>query len=152
MAANNLHVNATDMIEVTNYVEDRYKGLKPKFRKRALKLVPYVVHHANDKGIDPLLIAVLVSCESNWNINAIGGVGEKGLMQVHGMAAKGFDLSTPDGQLDAGTTHFRRALDKCGNIHDAIVAYATGSCEGNFPKANMRIWLYRNAVKKFRRK
>jgi soluble lytic murein transglycosylase-like protein len=139
-------------IEITEYLEDRYKGLKPKFKRRALKLVPLVVEYSEKYNLDPLLVSILISSESNWNVDSIGSIGERGLMQVHGIAARGHDLTKPEGQLAAGTAHFRRALDQCqGDLKKAFTAYATGSCDKNFLKAQRRMRLYKNAIKKFRR-
>jgi soluble lytic murein transglycosylase-like protein len=118
---------------------------------KALKLIPLVVEHSNQYKIDPLLTAVIIACESSWLPKSNGGVGEKGLMQVHGVAAKGFDLTKPSGQIEAGVKHFRRALDKCDqDLSKAFKAYATGKCNGNYdPKRRVR--LYQEAVKRHRR-
>jgi hypothetical protein len=79
--------------------------------------------------IDPALLAVISYLESSWMPGAVGGIGERGVMQVHGAAADGCDLSTRRGQLDCGAAWLRRSYDACGSWPGALTMYATGACK-----------------------
>lgn len=84
---------------------------------------------ARAHGVPPLLLTVMVKRESSFSTEAIGeSRGEIGLLQVHGLAARGCDLTTPEGQLSCGARWLRKAYDKCGDWNGAITAYAAGYC------------------------
>jgi hypothetical protein len=79
--------------------------------------------------VPPLLLTVMAKRESSFATDAIGqSRGEVGLLQVHGLAARGCDLSTAEGQLACGARWLRLAYDKCGTWESAITAYAAGYC------------------------
>jgi hypothetical protein len=79
--------------------------------------------------VPPLLLTVMAKRESSFATDAIGeSRGEVGLLQVHGLAARGCDLSTGEGQLACGARWLRLAYDKCGTWESAITAYAAGYC------------------------
>ena len=78
--------------------------------------------------VPPLLLTVLAKRESSFSKDAIGSRGEVGILQVHGLAARGCDLSTAEGQLACGAKWLRKAFDKCGTWERAITAYAAGYC------------------------
>ena len=125
------------------------------YRKRlavALKLVPSIIAHARLQEIDPLLVAVIISAESSWDFAAVGKLGERGLMQTHGRASRGFDMSDPVQQIAAGCAHLARALKFCkGDLPGALTRYSTGGeCRPIASFVSWRLRAYKRAVKKYR--
>jgi soluble lytic murein transglycosylase-like protein len=119
-----------DLAAVRQHVETFHRNVGPQKRNRALALVPLVIEAAHKAGIDPLLLAHRVSAESSWRQSVVGDAGERGLVQVHGVAAKGYDLTTPRGQLEAGAAWLRACLDMCnGDLTQSITAYRVGRCK-----------------------
>jgi soluble lytic murein transglycosylase-like protein len=122
----------------------------PNQGKRAALLVNAVIEASDEYGLDPLLVAVIISRESSWDEKAIGSRGEVGLMQVHGVAAQGQDLKTARGQIKAGARWLRLSLDKCKTLEGALSAYGTGECTlKNF--ALSRVHYYKYVLKRFRK-
>jgi soluble lytic murein transglycosylase-like protein len=88
-----------------------------------------IVEASKKNDVPALLLTVMAKRESSFSPDAIGSArGEVGLLQVHGLAAKGCDLETPEGQLSCGARWLRLAYDKCGTWEQAIAAYAAGYC------------------------
>jgi hypothetical protein len=83
---------------------------------------------ARAHDVPPLLLTVMAKRESSFATDAVGSLGERGVLQVHGLAARGCDLSTASGQLACGARWLRLAYDKCGTWESAITAYAAGYC------------------------
>jgi hypothetical protein len=103
---------------------------------RAPALAEMIVKVARERDLDPWTVVVTVRCESSfWEKVRDGDVGEQGLMQVHGQAlqwalAKGYDLSTSWGQLQAGADHLLHAFEKCkGSVEEAFSKYRSGHCK-----------------------
>ena len=106
-----------------------HRGVRAKKRmNNAIKLIPVIIKSAGDT-IDPLFIAVTIGCESSWETGAVGAIGEQGLMQVHGQAATGYDLTRSDEQIRAGTNHLKAHWKRCGTAKGAVTGYLTGQCE-----------------------
>jgi len=150
-------VRADEKAELEAYITDFLKPISKTrvYKKRlaaALALVPTVITHAKLQEIDPLLVAVMISSESSWDFTAVGKLGERGLMQTHGRAAKGFDMADPVQQIAAGCAHLARALEFCkGDLPGALTRYGTGGkCR---PVARFVAWRlrdYQKAVKRYR--
>ncbi len=137
--------------QIEDYVDHFLQDVSKKWRRDAKKLVPTVVEIANRHGVDPLLVAVITSCESSWRVGVVSKskYKERGLMQVHGEAAKGFDLSTPEGQIEAGVVRLKKALTSCGSILGALSHYQTsGRCKP-IKHAKRRLRLYKKAKEAF---
>jgi hypothetical protein len=79
--------------------------------------------------VDPALLAVVSFLESSWMTTAKGGIGEIGILQVHGVAADGCELVTRRGQLDCGAKALRKSFEACGSWPGALTMYATGQCK-----------------------
>lgn len=93
------------------------------------EMAEMIAEAADAAGVPPLLLTVLAKRESSFSVDAVGSRGEIGLLQVHGLAAKGCDLETPEGQLACGARWLRRSFDMCGGTWErAITAYAAGYC------------------------
>ena len=91
-----------------------------------------IAQAALSTGLDPELIAAVAWRESRFSPDVIsmdrrGAIGEKGLMQVHGVAAKGCDLSTAQGQIMCGAIWLEKSINKCnGDIVGGIARYMSG--------------------------
>ena len=80
-------------------------------------------------GIDPLLLAALVSNESNFHANSVSGSGAKGLTQLMPKTASGMGVSNPfDPQqnLDGGAKYLALQLKRFGRVDKALAAYSKG--------------------------
>lgn len=148
----------SEITVVQNYVKWFHRGVKlPKRLTAALEVVPFLVDYSIQNNIDPLLIAVFISCESSWRISVISesNLKEQGLMQVHGDSATKYDLSKPEEQIRAGVDALKRTIDTCGSIPGGISAYiSTNGCTPKSTivqdKVDYRLKLYKQAKKAFR--
>jgi len=137
--------------EVESYVKWFHQNVSDRRTNRALKYVPFVVSHSLDYQVDPLLVSVLISCESSWRMDRPGKIGEIGLMQVVPSNARGFDMATANGQIGAGTRTLRYCFDKCnGDIGKALTKYATGGCYKKYDGLKRRLRLYKEAKERHR--
>lgn len=96
---------------------------------------PLVVKAANLYGIDPRLLAAVVTVETEWNPHAVGSHGELGLTQVlpstgawladlAGM--KEYDLADPETSLKLGALYISMLLKEYGTPEKALAAYNGG--------------------------
>jgi soluble lytic murein transglycosylase-like protein len=139
---------------VTDFLQPISKTRVYKKRlKRALGYIPVIVTHAKLQELDPLLVAVMVSFESAWDFEAVGKIGERGLMQTHRHASKGFDMQDPAQQIAAGCAHLARAVRHCkGDLPGALSRYGTGKgCRPLARFVKRRLKAYRAAVKRYRK-
>lgn len=85
--------------------------------------------------VSPLLMVALVKRESSFDENALGKLGEKGLTQMKGVAARGCDLTTPEGQLACSVRLLTQVHQRCGTWKGALTVYATraGTCTSEHP-------------------
>lgn len=100
---------------------------------------------ALDNGIDPALFIAMAYRESSFETTARGRMGELGLVQVHGKAARGCELTTAEGQARCGAAWLARVTRECGGAivldlnrcrstasraacSGGLAAYASGSC------------------------
>jgi soluble lytic murein transglycosylase-like protein len=143
---------APESQEVNDYVA-WFLQHYPKRRARALSYVPLVIHWCEYYYVDPLLVSIMISKESSWRPDVRGrSHGEYGLMQVHGRKSiRGFDMTTPAGQIQAGVKRLKFAIDKCSTLIQAINHYGTGYCKPVRKFAKRRMRIYKRAVKQFRR-
>lgn len=129
-------VEAAHSSPVTPFIEHvTHKGhpTKDRPKERALMLRwRHFAHVAADNyNIDPLIVIIVIWAETRGVLNVDGNIGERGLMQCHGVAADGCDLSTPRGQIDCGARWLRAKLDQCGgDVLGALTAYQRkgGTC------------------------
>ena len=131
---------------VENYLRWFFKNSKSYKFEDAKKFVPLVVAAAQEAGIDPLLAAVVISCESTWIPRATGTKGEVGLMQVHGLAAAGYDVTTVEGNLAAGCHWLASRVLKYG-LEAGMAAYM-GQSEKAEKRAAWRVQMYREEQKR----
>lgn len=95
---------------------------------------------AEEKDLDPALIAAVINEESSFNSEQTSHAGARGLMQVTPATARAIaeqsggitfrvrDLADPDINIRYGTYHLRDLLDAYdGNLVAALTAYNAGS-------------------------
>lgn len=58
------------------------KNLPANYRRQAGELTRAILTESQKYGLDPIFVLAVIQTESKWNPNAIGGVGEIGLMQI----------------------------------------------------------------------
>ena len=87
---------------------------------------------AAEHRLDPMLVKAVVWRESRFDAQKFGSAGERGLMQVTGIAAQEWagenrienfrveELFDPKTNLEAGTWYLRRALERWANQVDPI--------------------------------
>ncbi len=134
--------------ELTDYIVEWSKAA-PNKTNRALSYIPQVLSAAEKYSIDHMLIAVIISQESSWDKNAVGQIGEIGLMQVHGRCAVGCELTSVAGQIDCGVRCLSRWVSECNSGHDmerALNGYATGRCYPIAQVTKRRMSAWRKAV------
>lgn len=95
--------------------------------------VPYareIVAAARRHNVDPRLVAAVVAVESGFNPFAVSRVGARGLMQLMPgvwLAYGLLDPHQPAANLEAGTAHLRKLLDRFGRVDWALAAYNAGA-------------------------
>lgn len=140
---------ADDMPEPVNAVEfllaiDNTPSKDPRWAV-AQAYEEAIVAAAVEYGHDPALLLAMSYLESSFDLKAVGQIGELGLFQVHGMARRGCDLTTPEGNATCGARWLSRVIAACGGrlvldldlcrskgvvsaCGGGLSAYASGSC------------------------
>ncbi|HPI39473.1 MAG TPA: lytic transglycosylase domain-containing protein [Pseudobdellovibrionaceae bacterium] len=62
--------------------EEFFKQLPVKYKSRAKELSALLIQQSERKNLDPLFVMSLIKTESNFNPEALGTIGEVGLMQL----------------------------------------------------------------------
>lgn len=138
--------------ELTEYIDD-YLRVYPERAEKAKTYISTILKECGN-DIDPLLVAIMISSESAWRHGVIGyAKKEIGLMQVHGVAAKGYKLKDSKEQIRAGVTWLRKSIKWCnGNVRQGLNAYGTGQCKPIRKFVGWRVKAWKKAIKKYRRK
>lgn len=109
----------------------RVEPEKPLMKNAELRLqmARAIVETSQNRGIPPLLLTTIVYNESIFEVTALGKLGEIGLTQVHGLAARDCELTTIEGQLDCGAKWLAHYYPICKTWEKSLTAYATrGLC------------------------
>lgn len=104
----------------------------------AAELAAAIVAAAEAEDVPWAVLLVLTRYESSYKTDVVGGRGERGLAQVHGRAADGYDLATVEGQLSAGAAWYAHCRERCGGRDRALAAYQSGRCRATVPGARLR--------------
>lgn len=142
----------TDEERIAAYVEHFHRLVKPRYARKAKKLVRPLVKYSKRYKVDPIEPACLFSLESSWR-NFDGALGERGPGQVmpNKRVAK-FDLSTLEGQIHASVFIWKKALDKCGTLRRALTYYACGSCASHNARTVSKIRYRERYIRKMKQK
>ena len=123
-------------------MRDYFHACSPRKLARALALVPEVIAATQEQQVNPAIVGAIISLESTWDPEAVGALGEVGLMQVGRTA--GVEIAPGvRGQLDAGLSVLRRAYETCGTVEGALSLYATGRNCTPYRGARLRMALAR---------
>lgn len=126
----------------------------------AYRIEKALIGAAMDHNIDPALMVAMGYKESSFELDAKGKIGEIGLVQVHGKAARNCDLQTPEGQAECGAKWLSRVTEECGGriannpqkcietgarkyCSGGLAAYASGSCSATETVS----WIVRGRLK-----
>lgn len=102
------------------------------------RLAVAIVREARRNGLDPLLVAAVIRCESAFDSYAVSPVGAMGLMQVMPatggwlMARRGEDLRRKHNLFDVelnvelGASYLAEMIRQFGTVERALVAYNAG--------------------------
>lgn len=120
---------------------DRFLGwffasVNPRKLTRARALVPTLLDATEEHGVNPSIVAAMVTLESSWQPAAMGKLGEVGLLQVMRSDAP---LDDPRAQLDHGLKILRESYEECGTVVGAISKYATGKSCRPYRGAALRV-------------
>lgn len=105
------------------------------------KYRPLVVEVADRHGVDPRLIAAIITVETRWDPDAVGAHGERGLMQILPstgewlagvMGLETYDLSDPATSVEMGTFYLAALIREYGSVDVALSVYngGPGAAEG----------------------
>jgi len=112
----------------------------PKRLERALSYMPTIEGYSAIHAIDPLVTVVVISCESSWHTGAKGHIGEHGLMQLHGVCTRGYDMAVPEQQIQAGIACLAASRDSCdGSLRQMLTKYQSGACIARTKRTKQRI-------------
>ncbi|AFL74113.1 lytic transglycosylase domain-containing protein [Thiocystis violascens] len=127
--ATDLRQDASDRVPTRPSSPDRPI---PKPAPQRTELKSKVDQAARQHGLDRDLAHALIRAESAYNPQAVSSAGAIGLMQVMPETAADYGVQNPDAlfetetNLNTGMRHFKRLLDKYGNIGAAVMAYNAG--------------------------
>lgn len=109
-------------------------------RAMVTRQAKYMVESGEKHDVDPLLVAAVAINETRLNPNAVGAVGERGIMQLHpkykwGKRANKACRHQPRRctryVIDSGTRLLSRCQRRCGTVERALGRYNTGTCREN---------------------
>ena len=104
------------------------------YQKNRAFLEERAAFHANEQGLDVILVNAVIEAESSWRWRAESPVGAKGLMQITDIALADVkrledieDLFNVDYNLHVGTLYLAYLLDRFdGDVALAVAAYHMG--------------------------
>lgn len=103
-----------------------------------------------NKGLDPLLLASVIEVESKWDQNAIGKLGELGLMQLH---PKWHPLASldPAENISMGASYLQLGILKCGGVEMGLRCYNGGINKRSLKKKRAIIYA-KKVIKEYEEK
>lgn len=109
--------------------------------ERINRYAGYILASSNRHNVDPWLVAALAWHETRWHPNAVGPVGEFGLIQLHPRSPWGREArklcrhtSKMDCEaltVDIGVRTLAASIKTCGNVAEGLGRYNTGKCVVN---------------------
>lgn len=110
---------------------DQCKMKKMKITKYINYVSNIIITESKKADIDPFLTASIIRHESAYNSNAVGKIGEKGLCQLHGVAAQGngAKLFIPAINIRLCVSNLNSCKQRCGlDIVSIAGCHNTGQC------------------------
>lgn len=105
-------------------------GASPTAIQRSMQYMPVIQQEAQAAGVDPLLIAAVMSVESAGNPRAGSPAGAQGLMQFMPKTGAAYGITdpyNPQQSISAGARHLADLTKKYdGNLELALAAYNAG--------------------------
>lgn len=116
-----------------------------------IKIHNGVIRAADNHSVDKYLLLSMAWKESRFRADVLsrkkkGSKGEIGILQVHGVAARGCNLDTIDGQLQCGAAWLAVGFQECKSTSKAVGYYMSGKCI-SFPSARARVKLWKRMVR-----
>lgn len=116
-------------LAIKHFMRSEPGKLMSKDAEVRIDMATAIVEASRAHGIPPLLLTTIVYNESTFEMTALGKLGEVGLTQVHGIAARNCDLTTVPGQLECGAKWLAHYYPICKSWEKSLTAYATrGFC------------------------
>jgi hypothetical protein len=115
---------------VEAYLEHFFERTNGHLLRHARKNIPLVVAAAQKEGLDPLLLAIVISCESTWKPKSVG-----------------IAVDTVEGNLAAGAAWLASRLAKHGSLEGGMAAYMGGGPRAT-KAAKWRLKKYRDEIKR----
>lgn len=93
-----------------------------------LVLLKLIQALALQNDVDPALVASIVHVESNFKPSAVGGIGERGLMQLHPRYYEGDEYFVPEKNIEAGVKLLKKYSKQCRFKIDFsfVICYSSG--------------------------
>lgn len=140
VAPSTISIMSAKRVGLANYISDeqyrqerivqatlrRYSDIK---REEINKLAKIIVRHAQDKKLDPKLVASIIVVESHGKSTAISEAKSVGLMQIHvptwGSIVDFTEKNPfdPEVNIDLGTTILADYLKRYKDLNTALAAY-----------------------------
>jgi hypothetical protein len=119
----------------------------------ASEIAAAVVEAEQAQGIPAELLVSVMYHESSFDSAAIGKIGEVGLGQVHGLAARGCDLTTARGQVQCSAAWLARWRFECSGSdwHNPLVGYASGACRTDSERLHRKIRMRESMARRIKR-
>lgn len=99
------------------------------------KILSLILLYSKLYNLDPLLVLSIVKVESNFNTDAIGELGEVGLLQLRPEYAEvsSKDLLKPEVNIKVGIKHLAEAKKYCTHKENNywVICYNLGVARGN---------------------
>ena len=130
--------------KIVSYIDSFFSNVSLAKKKRAIDLIPEILRVGKKYNVCPIMITITISHESSFKSDVVGAIGEIGLMQVHGVAAKGFNLKKVRDQLEAGTRTLKMGLQRCDDVQEVFNYYMTGNCNVATGGSKRRYKIYQN--------
>jgi len=119
-------------------LQETKRSLPEKYQDQAFSIAQAIISQANTHELDPLFVVALIKQESHFNPDAVGTVGELGLMQIRpetgqwiaqkfGMKWKGKStLTSPTGNIKIGVQYISYLREMFGHGRLYLSAYNMG--------------------------
>ena len=135
-------IGSDQVPRIESYIKGFFGGLYPARQAAALSYVPAIVFDSEQAGIDPLLVAVVISYESAWKAGDVGPLGEKGLMQIKPRPGMKRPPESPRESIRHGVEMLSNAIRECGSVLGGLSKYQSGRCSPVIRAAKFRYRKY----------